>query len=65
MKSYDPGQVIAVLLRELKPARAQFEVKTKDDSLFLVNSLQIEEDTIILQDAALRGLRISVMELVN
>ena len=64
-KAYDPGQVIAVILRDLKPAAAGYEVKTRDDSCLLVNHLQITKDTIQLQDPALAGMKIATTDVTE
>ena len=63
-KTYDPGQVIAVILRERKPGRVRFEIRTRDESLFRVNNLKLETDSILLQDPPLAGLRLPAEELV-
>src|SRR2546430_1210730 len=55
--SYDPGQVIAVILRETKPMPARFELKTRDESLFLADAIRFERDSILLQDPRFCGIR--------
>ena len=65
LKTYDPGQVLAVVLRDPKPAPAQYELRTRDESHFLVNTLQIDKGAILLQDPALTGFSISSAELLE
>jgi hypothetical protein len=65
VKSYDPGQVIAVILHDPRPALTRYEVKTRDESRLLVNSLQLEKDALRLQDPDLAGIRIAAAELVE
>jgi len=65
IKSYDPGQVIAVILRELKTTPAKFELRTVDESRFLVNALALAEGSVVLQDRALAGFRIPAADLVE
>jgi hypothetical protein len=64
-KTYDPGQVIAVILRPEKPTPARYELKTRDDSRFLVNNLRVQNESILLQDPAVAGLSVSSTELVE
>ena len=63
--SYDPGQVIAVILREPKPAPAAYAVKTRDESVFLAQEIRIEKDSIVLKDAVVSGTRVAPIELVE
>jgi len=65
LKSYDPGQVIAVILRNPKPAATRYEVRTRDESRFLASTIRIENESIVLQDPALPGLRIASAELLE
>jgi hypothetical protein len=65
LKTYDPGQVIAVILREPKRTPTRYELRTRDQSFLLVNALRIENDSIVLQDSALAGCRIASNELVE
>jgi len=65
LKSYDPGQVIAVILREPKPVAARYELKTRDESHLLASAIRIENDLILVQDATLPGLRIASAELLE
>jgi hypothetical protein len=64
-KSYDPGQVLTVVLRASKPALTRYQLKTRDQSLFLVDSLRIENGAILLQDSALAGFRIPAAEILE
>ena len=63
IKTYDVSQALALVLRDLKPAPGRFELKTRDESLLLVNALRIEEECITVQDSALAGFRIPAAEL--
>jgi len=63
--SYDPGQVIAVILRETRPVPSKFELKTRDDSLFLADSIRVEKDSALLEDARFCGIRIGAAEIVE
>ena len=65
LKSYDPGQVLAVVLRDPKPVTAHYELKTRDESRFLVNTLQIDDNAVLLQDSALPGLKIACADLLE
>lgn len=65
VKSYDPGQVIAVLLRDPKPALTRYELKTRDESRLLVNRLNLEKDAIRVQDPDLAGIMIAAADLVE
>ena len=65
VKSYDPGQVIAVILREPRPALTRYELKTRDESRLFVNGLNLEKDAIRLQDSDMAGLRIAAADLVE
>jgi hypothetical protein len=65
LKSYDPGQVIAVILREPKPVATRYELRTRDESRFLASGIRIENDAIVLQDPAIAGLRINSAELLE
>jgi mannan endo-1,4-beta-mannosidase len=65
IKTYDPGQVLAVILRKLIPQPHQYELKARDESLFLVNTIRLEKDSISLLDPALAGIKIPATELVQ
>lgn len=65
MTTYDPGRVIAVILREPKLCHARYELKTRDDSCLLVDSVRIEKDRFVLEDGPLRGLAIALPEIVE
>ena len=65
IKTYDLNQVIAIVLRDLKPAPARFEIRTRDQSLLLANQLRLEKDQLAFQDAPLSGLKIPADDLLE
>jgi hypothetical protein len=65
IRNYDAGQVIAVVLRDLRPAPANYELRTQDRSVLLANELHVEKDFITVRDAALVGFRIAATNLVE
>jgi hypothetical protein len=65
IKSYDLNQVIAIFLRDLKPALTKFEIRTRDQSLLLANDPRLEKDHLAFQDAMLSGLKIPADDLLE
>lgn len=51
-------ELLALLLRDVEKKDAQYEVQTKDGSLFLVDNLQIASDAISLQIPVVGAVRI-------
>jgi len=65
IKSYDLNQVIAVVLRDLKPAPARFEIRTSDQSLLFANDLRLEKDHVAFEDALSAGLKVPAGDLLE
>jgi PA14 domain len=65
IKSYDLNQVLAIVLRDLKPAPARFEIRTRDESLLLANDVRLEKDQVAFQDALLAGLKVPAGDLLE
>ena len=65
VKSYDADKVVAVILREPKPAAARYALRTRYQSLLLVNALRVEKEGVTVLDAALSGFKIPSDELVE
>jgi len=65
VQSYDANQALVVVLRDLKPVAARYELRTRDESHLLANSIRIEKNGIAFDDAALAGLRIPAADLVQ
>ena len=63
--SYDPGQVIAVILRDARPTPARYKIKTRDESIFLAQTIRIEDNAIVLKDPILHGTKILPTDLVE
>lgn len=55
LKTFRFNQVEAVIYRAVKPRPARFEIRTKDQSLYRVDQLQLREDRLVFLDAPLRG----------
>ncbi len=65
VKSYDADKVVAVILRDPKPAAARYALRTRDQSLLLITALRVEKDGVTVLDAALPGFKIPTGELVE
>lgn len=65
IKNYDVGQVLTLVLRDLKPVPTKFTLKTRNESLFLVNRLRLEAGFIAVQDAALGGFSVPAPDLIE
>ena len=65
LKTFDVQKVIAVILRDSKPAGARFELVTKNEWRLLVPDFTIQPDGVQIQGGILSGLKISREELVE
>ena len=53
------------MLRDVKPASARFEIRTRDQSFLLANELRLEKDHVTFQDALLAGLKLPAGDLLE
>jgi hypothetical protein len=65
LKSFDPGRVLALALRDPKPTPAKFELRTRSDSHLLINLFSLDKDRLTIQDATMAGLQITTSELAE
>jgi len=63
LKSFEPHRVMALALRDPKPAAAKFELRTKSDSCLLLNDFSMDKDRLTIQDPTMAGLQITASEL--
>jgi len=63
LKSFEPHRVMALALRDPKPAAARFELRTKSDSCLLLNHFLVDKDRLTIQDPTMSGLQITASEL--
>ena len=63
LKSYDLGQVAAVVLRDLQPAPARYELRARDGWLLRANSLRLEKNQFVSDDPALATVKIPAGDL--
>jgi hypothetical protein len=58
-------QAVAVILREPKTLPVKFEVTTRDNGLYRVNTLGLQKDSLLLSDAALPSTTLPVAEVLE
>ena len=64
LRSFDVNhEVIAVVLRKISPQPAEFGVKTADGSFYAVTEMDLEQNEIVVQVAALGRWQIPIHEL--
>jgi hypothetical protein len=64
LRSFDVNnEVIAVVLRRISPRPAEYGVKTVDGSFYAVTAMDVEQNEIVVQEAALGRWQIPIHEL--
>ena len=56
-------EVLAVALREVSPASADYEIQLRDQSFFPADAVTFERDTLVIHDSILGAVRLPVAEL--
>jgi len=66
LQSYDLAtKVAAVVWREVTPAAWPYQVKTQVGDVLLVGGIGIEKEAFVITDAALRGFKVPLHQLLE
>jgi len=63
-KKLGAPQVTAVILRQPAAGPAQFEIKTRNQGLYRVNTMQLENQALLLTDSAVPRVKLAMAEIV-
>ena len=64
-KKVSLAQAVAVILREPKTLSAKFEITTRNEGLYRVNTLRLQTDSLLLSDPTLPSTTLPVAEILG
>jgi hypothetical protein len=62
-KKVSLNQAVAVILRDVRPTPAKYEVTTQSGALYRMSILRLESDAVLVSDAAFGSIKIGAGEL--
>jgi hypothetical protein len=62
-KKVSVNQAVAVILRDVRPAAANYEVTTRNGGLYRTSILRLQNDTVLVSDAAFGSIKIEPDEI--
>ena len=58
-------QATAMILREAKPGRAKFEIRTRNDGLYRAGVAWLQKDALVVSDPALSQIKLQASDIVE